>query len=239
MNHQNSAIFLIIIKWPLALVCAAFLPAAGLYLIQQLHAWVGGTLYLWPVLLGIVSYMVIWHLLIRRTEISWFSTLEHEITHCLFAWLTFNRVVEIRATLRSGGHIRYFGTTNWLIQTAPYFFPTVTVVLLIALAIVDSQWNTLVHALVGASIAYHLISTWTETHHLQTDLHEAGFLFSLLFLPTANLLCYTFILAHMRIESPSTLQVFTDLMASPLSPIWVFWSLMTGQSGGSPTLGTQ
>jgi len=43
--------------------------------------------------------------------------------------------------------------------------------------------------LLGFSIFYHFVSTKHELHRQQTDLIKAGFLFTLLFLPGANLFC--------------------------------------------------
>ena len=199
-------------------MCIIFLPATALCLFDQLVACGKVIGYLWPFVVGVVAYIILWYTIIRHADLNFLSTLEHEITHCFFAWLTFNRVIALKATLRSGGHMRYFGTPNWLIQTAPYFFPTITVFLLIASRLVDSKWGLLVYGLLGASIAYHITSTWTETHHMQTDLQEAGIFFSVLFLPTANLLCYALILAHLRLGFFGTAQVFESLLNSPVNP---------------------
>lgn len=45
-------------------------------------------------------------------------------------------------------------------------------------------------AILGASVAFHLVSTWRDLHREQSDLHNAGLLFSLIFLPVANLIFY-------------------------------------------------
>jgi hypothetical protein len=56
----------------------------------------------------------------------------------------------------------------------------------------------------GFSIAYHLQSTWEETHHAQTDLQQSGWLFSWLFLPTANLLMMLLMLTALPNDALST-----------------------------------
>jgi hypothetical protein len=219
MLHQRIGLCLALVKWPLALLCLAFLPAIALDLLHQLLMASGMTFaYWWSFVTGAAAYLALWYVAIRHTKISFLSTLEHEITHCIFAWLSFNRVVAIKATLKSGGHIRYLGTPNWLILTSPYFFPTVTVVLLMVMALADWKQGLLVYSLLGASIAYHITSTWTETRHTQTDLQEAGLLFSVMFLPATNLLCYALILAYLRAGMGGMAQVFKELLVSPVGP---------------------
>ena len=219
MFHQKAALFLALCKWPLALACAAFLPATALSLFVQVKTFSTGVAHLWPIVIGVAAYMVLWYVLIRRTGVDFLSTLEHEITHCIFAWLTFNRVVALRATLKSGGHMRYLGTPNWLIQTAPYFFPTVTVAMMLAMSLMNRHWGPVMYGFLGASISYHVTSTWAETHHMQTDLQEAGMFFSVLFLPTANLLGYALIFAYLRLGLSGTTQVFKGLLHSPVNPM--------------------
>jgi hypothetical protein len=217
--NQKIASVLGILKWPLAIACAAFLPATALCLGEQLLGIVGGIHFVVPFLAGAALYLVLWLSLIRRTTVSFLSTLEHEFTHCLFAWLTGNRVVGFKATLRKGGTTRYRGTPNWLIQTGPYFFPTVTIVLMIVMRFIAPQRLALMYGLLGASIVYHLISTWAETHRRQTDLQDAGLIFSLLFLPTANLFFYALIIAYLRFGAGGFMQLIRALARSPANPL--------------------
>jgi hypothetical protein len=217
--NQKIASVLGVLKWPLAIACAAFLPATALCLGEQLLGIVRGMHFLVPFLAGAVIYLLLWLVIIRRTTISFLNTLEHEFTHCLFAWLTCNRVVGLKATLRSGGITRYQGTPNWLIQTGPYFFPTVTIALMTVLRFVGPQHWALMYGLLGASIVYHLISTWAETHRRQTDLQEAGLFFSLLLLPTANLFFYALIIACLRFGFGGFMLLLRSLMHSPANPL--------------------
>ena len=153
---------------------------------------------------------------------SFFSTLEHEITHCIFAVITFNRVTGLRATLREGGRMTYEGSGNWLVTISPYFFPTVTVTLLLAMPLVNAQGTIAMHLAIGASMAYHATSTWTETHHAQTDLRDAGFLFSICFLPTANLLSFSLIFATLRAGWSGFNESLYAILNSPLNPFQLF-----------------
>ncbi len=219
MLHRKSAAVLAVLKWPVAVLCLAYLPATAWAMWLQLRAITAAIHGLWPVAAGLLASLALWAAVLRHTRVSFLSTLEHEITHCLFAWITFNRFFSLRATLRSGGSIQFEGTTNWLIQTAPYFFPTATALLLAVAGLVDPRWTIWMYGLIGASIGYHLVSTWAEAHHQQTDLREAGLLFSVMFLPTANLLCYALVLAYLRAGSAGAVAVFRLLAHSPFSPL--------------------
>lgn len=196
--NQNISFMLALCKWPIALVFATFLPASIILLLNEI-VWISkGADFFWPLLLGVTIYLLIWFVWIRKSSISFLSTLEHEITHCIFAWLTFNRVTGLRATLRAGGHMTFEGSGNWLLTISPYFFPTVTVILLLLDPFLYFLDKFIIQIIIGVSIAYHGTSTWSETNHTQSDLKEAGFFFSFLFLPTANLVSFSFIFANLR-----------------------------------------
>jgi hypothetical protein len=198
MNSHSIAFFLNLAKWPIALLFAGFLPAAALTFYDLALLSPTYIEFFTQFIAGLFTYLLVWLTMLRYSRFTFLSTLEHEITHCIFAWLTLNKVTGLRATLRDGGRMTFTGASNWLISTAPYFFPTVTVLLLVAFVFIDGSWKAVMFGLIGVSIAYHVTSTWAETHHAQTDLKESGFVFCLLFLPTANFMCYTLILSYME-----------------------------------------
>ena len=125
-------------------------------------------------------------------------TLEHELTHMLFALLTFHPPVSLDVNQNKGGYFAFKGKGNWLIAIAPYFFPTFGfVVMLASIAYIvmgekipDMYWSVL-----GVMVGYHLASTILEIHPKQTDFKVAGYLFTLLFLPGANLIIYGILLS--------------------------------------------
>ena len=143
---------------------------------------------------GLRSFLVRLHR--TRRSLGFFATLEHELTHALFAWATFHRVIGFRATLRSGGHIRYVGRGNWLIAVAPYFFPTISLLVNVVLSWLPGRHLVLGSAVLGVTVAYHALSTWSETHRHQSDLREAGMLFCLLFLTAANARVFGLLLSY-------------------------------------------
>lgn len=148
-----------------------------------------------PFVGGAGVYVVMWLWFIRWWRTTWLSTLEHELTHALFAVLTLHRVVGLKTSWKDGGHVRYLGRGNWLVTLAPYFFPTVCWALMLIYVLVPViPWH-MAHALNGAAFAYHVTSTMRETHAGQTDLQRAGFLYCFAFLPTANLVCNGLVVA--------------------------------------------
>ena len=204
-----------IVKWPMALAAVLLLPAC----LWALYWEVSVSLHLlaW-VFAGAAAYLVAWYCVIRTWTVDWLSTFEHEITHCIFAWLTGNRVTGLKVTLRQGGNMTFVGTPNWLIALAPYFFPTVTVILLLVLPHASFLSGTQRQFLIGLSLAYHLTSTWTETHHAQTDLQKAGFLFCWMFLPAANVAVLGMVLAAARNGWPGMQQWVHWVEVSPWLP---------------------
>jgi hypothetical protein len=177
------------LKWPIAVVSLIFLPGLAyslFFVVRAIHHSPGRA---YPFLLGAGAYALFWLVVIRRrAHLGFLATFEHELTHALFAWATLHRVIGFRATLRSGGHIRYVGRGNWLIAVAPYFFPTVSLLVILVLHWLPGRHLVAGGAVLGATIAYHVLSTWSDAHRHQSDLREAGLLFSFLFLTAANAL---------------------------------------------------
>jgi hypothetical protein len=184
------------LKWPIAALALFLLPGLLLSLYELLQDILRAPKPLYPFLFGAAIYSVLWFVFFRRPAFgAFFSTMEHELTHAIFAWITLHRVVGFRATWRSGGHIRYTGKGNWLIAIAPYFFPTLSLLVMLSLSFVPREYLYYGCVALGASVAYHAFSTWSETHRHQTDLREVGFLFCLAFLPSITVLMYGLLLS--------------------------------------------
>ena len=182
-------------RWPIAvLLVLLILPAASACL-SLLTAIVKAPKPIMPFAGGMCLYLMIWTIILRHWRATWVSTLEHELTHALFAILTFHRVVDIRTTWRSGGHIRYLGRGNWLITLSPYFFPTICLIVLPLFAFLPARATHVANAVIGAAFGFHLTSTIRETHLGQTDLKKAGYLFSLMALPGLILVTHGLVLA--------------------------------------------
>lgn len=184
------------IKWPVALVSLALLPGA-LWALGTLFRIVGeNAVDMLPFLAGFVGYGLVWWFVFRRPAWgSYLSTMEHEGTHALFATLTFHRVTSLRATWRDGGTIAFLGRGNWLITIAPYFFPTLSILVACVLWLIPERFLPWAAAALGVTIAFHITSTWLETHFRQPDLAKVRLPFAIMFLPTANAVCYALLVA--------------------------------------------
>ena len=147
-------------------------------------------------LLGIVVFIPVWFVgqrLMPRV-VSYLTTLEHELTHILVGLLFLIRPVSIRVTATQGGEVVLTGSNIW-ITLAPYFLPTISFLVLPFAWLAGSKGERFLLMLLGASVVYHLLSTWSEIGVVQSDFRKAGILQSLWLLPVANLICYGMILA--------------------------------------------
>jgi hypothetical protein len=128
---------------------------------------------------------------------SYLETLEHELTHLLIGLLFLKIPVGIRVSAHEGGEVRQigFGSTGqtW-VALAPYFFPTISLFVLIIAYLIDLKTKTFL-AVLGWTTAFHLVTNWSETSFRQPDLQKAGILKTLLILPVMNLISYGSILA--------------------------------------------
>lgn len=128
---------------------------------------------------------------------SWLETFEHELTHLIFALMFLKVPVGFRVTAHKGGEMRWVGRgrigETW-IALAPYFFPTVSIAVVLVAWAAGSGSEYLAGAL-GWTTAFHIATSWAETGVRQPDLRNAGFLKSLIVLPAMNVICYGAILA--------------------------------------------
>lgn len=129
------------------------------------------------------------------------STLEHELTHVLFALLTFHKITSLKLNDEGGGQMSFKGKGNWLIALSPYFFP-LCVFGMILVYIYYSRFNGVLPdwVLVGIGVAfgYNLCSFKEQLHPGQTDFQVAGFLFTICFIPSANLITFGSVFAFVE-----------------------------------------
>ncbi len=177
------------LKWPSAVVALVFTPL----LLWALGRMIGKIVLapsfsLVPFVAGIIGFAFLWRRWLGKSRWGAFLiTLEHESTHALFALLTWHAIVGFRASLGQGGEVRFAGKGNWLITASPYFFPTAAIILFLLaffLPFAALPWQSF---LLGVALAYHVTSTYRETHRDQSDLKILGKLFCWSFLPAANI----------------------------------------------------
>ena len=204
----NTLLFYL--KWPVAVTAVCAFPGAATAVISLVTQFVVAPAPAWAFLLGMAIYLALWWRFVRHSRITFLLVLEHEFTHALFAWLTFHNVTGLRATWRGGGHMEFRGAGNWLITISPYFFPTISALLLLGFWMF-SDGGPFCDFMLGISLAYHITSTIRETDPRQTDLQKVGYPFSLLFLPTANLLMIGAIMSFTYGAGPALNSFFTGI----------------------------
>lgn len=184
------------LKWPLAvLMVVMFLPVfkADWMLIRLTL----GSKFIMSFVVPMIGMIVIWFI-IPGLNGSHFAIFEHEFTHMIAAILTFHRPKSMKIEPDKGGEFGYYGEGNWFITLAPYFVPTFPLIMMlfsVVWAFAGEPLPELFMPVLGMLFGYHLISNAMQIHGEQTDFAKAGWLFSLLFLPTANLLTFGFVWA--------------------------------------------
>ncbi len=116
-------------------------------------------------LLGGVMFFPCLFLAKRLLYSSWcyLQTLEHELTHLLIGLLFLKIPTGIRVSAHGGGEVRQIGlgtTGQTWITLAPYFFPTISIAVLIFAYF--TKLNTLfMLGILGWTTAFHLITNWS------------------------------------------------------------------------------
>ena len=177
-------------------------------------------------LFGAIVFLPVHFLAKRFFNSLWnyLETLEHEFTHLLIGILFLKIPVGFRVSAHEGGEVRQigFGTTGQIwVTLAPYFFPTVSLVVLI-FAYFTNLNNLTLLGILGWTTAFHLVSNWGQTSFRQSDLQKAGILKTLLILPVMNLICYGAVLAFVAGGSKYFLQFFTGSFSNTVASLMAF-----------------
>ena len=174
-----------IIKWPVALYLLLSIPALLRsfdyfnFMSRNFFALGGG-----------IGFYVLTILMAGYNNCKTMQIISHELTHTLFAYLTFHDAGRIRLNPDgSGGSMRLMGGGNWLITLSPYFFPLFAFFYMLImpwlLRISGDHW--LVYGVFGYLIAYYGAAVLDQTHPKQTDIIREGYGFSIIFIIGANL----------------------------------------------------
>lgn len=146
--------------------------------------------------IGFVGIFVVRLLSRRRRGAA--ETMEHEMTHVLFALLTFHPVKNVEVNDNGSGTTVFRGKATWLVALAPYFFPLCTVAMAIFAYCYETVSQTKpewIPICLGACFGYNVYAFAQEIHIHQTDFKVAGWIFTLCFLPVANLLNFGMLFA--------------------------------------------
>lgn len=143
----------------------AFLTGGGVYLVMHLLLWK-------PVFMHVMG---------------------HELTHAFWAVLLGGRIKSFQVS-QAGGQV-ILSKSNFLIALAPYFFPFYTALLFPIYFICAPQFRPLMAFFLGFTLAFHIALTLYSLREHQSDLHDSGLFFSLVFVYAMNLVVLVLILA--------------------------------------------
>lgn len=178
-------IFLLWIKWPVALFLLLSVPALLRsfdyfnFLTPKYYALAGG------VILYFVTMVTAGYNVCHNMQI-----ISHELTHTFFAYLTLHDAGRIRLNPDgTGGSMILKGRGNWIITLSPYFFPLFAFfyMLLMPFLLRISGEHWLVYGVFGYLIAYYWVTVAEQVHPKQTDIIKEGYIFSIITIVAANL----------------------------------------------------
>ena len=186
-------LFIDLFKWPVAILSLISLPV----LINALDYLNITNMRFVVFAIGMFVYLSLKIVAGARTNVS-MQILAHEFTHIFFALLTLHKVTHIHInTDESGGAMRFKGRGNWLIVIGPYFFPLFLFFIMLGITyfsdrLPDGYWA---NGILGYFFAYHLESIMVQIHGDQPDFKIVGFPFCIFFLPGANMLMCSMVIA--------------------------------------------
>lgn len=187
--HRHADIIINLMKWPSAGLSVLILPPAVTTFYDCIVS-------LWRLTnvglafcVGIAVFALAIGLFPRLRRPGFWATFEHEMTHVLFALLTFHPVGSMQATSENGGWMTYGGRGNWLITISPYFFPTAPLLAACITSLLPGPIRLFGVGVTSMMFCWHIFTTIRETHVQQTDLQDVGFRFAFIFLPGISVLC--------------------------------------------------
>lgn len=116
-----------------------------------------------------------------QDPLEFLDTLEHELTHALFGYLTGHPPISLKATLRKGGNV-VLGGRNPFIVLSPYTVPLFASIAALALPLLSAEARDLGRWLWPALLGSYLFRWFREMHPGQSDFAEYGMVFSFLFI---------------------------------------------------------
>ena len=183
-----SLLILKIIKWPLAFLFLAILPAVAMQSWETVQDQIGsGKGWFWIFAIG--STVIGWMICTRFRVTRFLTTMEHEFIHVLLAWMTGLRVDSLKVQSDGNGLAMIETPFNWLVALGPYFIPLALYLYALISIGIGLEGNA-AEAVFGLLFGYEMVANIRESHLQQTDFVVAGKLFTLCFLPTAMLSSY-------------------------------------------------
>ncbi len=168
--------------WILGLIAFGSLTYQLLQFVLENHQ-----LYL-PFLYGMGGGFVVFYLLLfnKSTNLLWFQTLTHELTHALFNILFLNKMAYLFASAGKGGEVASRGSHNFIILLTPYCFPIITFFLVLVRPFLQASSLHTFDIIFGVTYMYHLLTFLQQATPFQTDITKCGLLFSYTFIVFMN-----------------------------------------------------
>ncbi len=201
------------LKWPVAVLMVLIaVPAlyADIYALEKLTNMDVILQFFLPFIATAVLF-----LFIPALAGSFFAIMEHELTHMLFAVLTFHKPRGLDVNQDVGGSFSFEGKGNWMIALAPYFFPTFWFVLVLLMPIYVSFTGKLPDfyvPMLGIFLGYNFIVSCLSIHPKQTDFKVAGYIFTICFLPGILFLKYGIVFCY-SIKGLAGVEAYFSLLA--------------------------
>ena len=177
--------------------------------------------------IGGLTFTILWIFYLSGRGHFW-STLEHELTHALFAIIFFKKVHSISASRRKGGMIS-IEEGNSVIALSPYVFPLAPSVILIFLFILPTPFELYLFFLLGFAYQFHLINLIEEFHLGQPDLQKAGIIFSIITILFFNIVYVGLMISALEGKSSSFYQFIWDGTVMSLNYIFIFFNFVIEQ----------
>jgi len=177
--------------------------------------------------IGVLAFTILWIFYLSGKGHFW-STLEHELTHALFAILFLKKVHSISASRRKGGMIS-IEEGNAVIALSPYIFPLAPSIILIFLFLLPPPFELSLFFLLGFAYQFHLINLFEEFHLGQPDLQKAGIFFSIITILFFNIVYVGLMISALDGKSSSFYQFIWDGTAMSLNYMFIFFSFAMDQ----------
>ncbi len=221
MMHRSIDRWIQRLQWPIAIVVVVFSPCLLWATFQLASRVVLAPLSTLAFGGGVVLFMAAWRFILKFRAIGpWLMRAEHEATHLLFALLTLHPIVGLSREEKSGSYVRFLGRGNWLIQIAPYFFPTAAILFwFLALWIPLGAYLPWTGIALGIATGFHVVSTIREIRRDHEELKALSWKFCWMFLPAMNLLMLCFLIAFAK-DGFSGLSNFMSDLIQPLKTLF-------------------
>lgn len=123
------------------------------------------------------------------------ATFKHEVTHNVFAVLTFKKPMGFNVSPDGSGHFQYIGKSNVLIALSPYFFPIITALLLV-FSFFGVKEVHYYHIALGLATGFDASVSFKDIHPYQTDFKPYGYITSIIIILLGFLISYGAVMAY-------------------------------------------